>query len=233
MATSAGTYFKAGFQVLHKNLYLFWINLAYMIPFSHIIPTSQQIPAWVVLLTPFAMVTLKLADTQLLYTQPQKSNTIAATYVITLYRYFFRIVGIIFLTGLVASTIFVVNHGDLASSFARFEAITSVDATLWQRLTLYLPALILTPLIPFFKIFWVVKRQSFFRSIFSGIKYVYLHPRFTLLLPLISLTCIVIEYPVNHYFRQLNLPLFTVLNVYVGLIMTSASIAYFKSHKNS
>ena len=232
MPKSAFQYYREGAQLLHKNLYVFWINLAYMIPIAHILPTNQQLPTLIMILIPFMMITLRLVDTQLLYTLPQKTQKIAATYAITVYRYFFRVVGLLFLAGLLGMTIFAFNSGNIASLAAQLETATSNDATLWQRLSIYLPMIILAPMIPFFKIYWIVKRQSFFRSIFSGIKYAVTHVSFTLSLTLIELCVIIFEHPINQYFHKPSLFIFTIINGYIGLVLTSASIIYFKSHKD-
>ncbi len=225
--------FKQGFHILHNNLYLFWINLLYIVPFAYINSFSVGKIPWIFFLSPFIIMTLKLADTQLLFTQPQSRSKIMETYVLVLYKYLFRVLFLFLFTTTIAFTVFVMSGGSLELLQTYFLAFTRPGATLTQKLISALPVILVTPIIPFFKIYWVVKKQTFFKSVYFGCLYALQNLSFSLIAPALTVLLIVIQHPIARYIEKPNPLIFNVVSIYLGLIITSASIVYFKSQKET
>ena len=231
MSKSIRDSYTQGFQILHNNLYLFWVNLVYIIPFAftNLFPKGD-IP-WIFVFSPFIVLTLKLTDTQLLFEQPQTRYRIMETYGLILYKYLFRVVFLLFFTTIVGLIIFTLCGGSVKALLAYAVSLTSQAVPLEQKLIAALPLIILTPIIPFFQIFWVVKKQSFLKSISSGFFYAFRHMSFSLIAPVVGILTIIIQHPISRYLDKSNSLIFAIINIYLGLVMTSASIVYFKAHK--
>lgn len=231
MASPIFRSYANGYKILNNNLYLFWVDLACIILFTYMSSTTVAGYTWLLILTPFLIITVKLAETKLLYDLPKNRHQITETYVIVLYKFFLKIAGLYFCATILGITIYVLSGGSMEMFLALTRKYSSPDVTLLQKMITSLPLSVILLISSFLKIFWVVKKQSFFQSVSSALLLVYKNLTFSIVTIIMNILLFIIPYTLTQYLNQPNSLVTIVLNTYLGLLLTSAAIDYFKSYE--